>query len=105
MTDYSIFNRFPGIRAPLKLEPDFQWDDDDVTRSWSNLPLDIVDTVTPQVVAKLVIDARAVLDRFPEVHCTIRNQIQRTETRVALLVKIWGLKFQTMLLTVPMWTT
>ena len=89
MTDYSIFNRFPGIRAPLRLEPDFQWDDDDVTRSWSNLPLDIVDTVTPQVVAKLLIDARTVLGRFPEVHSTIRNQIQRTETRVALLWKIW----------------
>ena len=34
-------------------------------------------------------DAKAVLDRYPQVQCAGHNQAQRTETRVALLWQIW----------------
>ena len=77
------------MRPPLRQEPDFQRDDDDVARAWFEFPLEIVDAITPQTMAKLVVGARDALGRFPEVRCTIRNQMQRTETRVALLWKIW----------------
>ena len=51
-----------------------------MARAWFQFPLDIVDAITPQTMAKLVVGARDALGRFPEVRCTIRNQMQRTET-------------------------
>ena len=86
---YSTFNRFPGITPPLKQDPDFQFDDADVAKSWSKLQLDLVDEIPPPIVAQLLMDAKDVLGWFPQVQCTIRSQAQRTETRVALLWQIW----------------
>ena len=86
---YSTFNRFPGVTPPLKQEPDFQFDAADVAKSWSKLQLDLVDEIPPPMVAKLLIDAKHVLGWFPQVQCVIRSQAQRTETRVALLWRIW----------------
>ena len=86
---YSTFNRFPGITPPLKQEPDFQFDDADVAKSWSKLQLDLVDEIPPPMVAQLLMDAKDVLGWFPQVQCAIRSQAQRTETRVALLWQIW----------------
>ena len=86
---YSTFNRFPGVTSPLKQEPDFQFDDADVAKSWSKLQLDLVDEIPPPMVAQLLMDAKDVLGWFPQVQCAIRSQAQRTETRVALLWRIW----------------
>ena len=58
---YSTFNRFPGITPPLKQEPDFQFDDADVAKSWSKLQLDLVDEIPPPMVAQLLMDAKDVL--------------------------------------------
>ena len=84
-----ISNRFPCVGPPLRQGPDFQRDDNDVARAWFQFPLDIVDATTPQTMAKLMVGARDALGMSPEVSCTIRNQMQRTETRVALLWSIW----------------
>ena len=73
----------------MKQEPDFQFDDADVAKSWSKLQLDLVDEIPPPMVAQLLMDAKDVLGWFPQVQCAIRSQAQRTETRVALLWQIW----------------
>ena len=86
---YSTFNRFPGVAAPLKQEPDFQFDDADVANAWSKLQLDLVDEIPPRVLAQLLMGAKALLGRYPRVRCVVHNQAQRTETRVALLWQTW----------------
>ena len=88
-SEYSTFNRFPGVTSPLKQEPEFQFDDADVAKSWSKLQLDLVDETPPRVLAQLLMDAKAALGRYPQVRCAVRNQAQRTETRVALLWQTW----------------
>ena len=45
----------------MKKEPDFQFDDADVAKSWSKLQLDLVDEIPPPMVAQLLIDAKDVL--------------------------------------------
>ena len=73
----------------MKQDPDFQFDDSDVAKSWSKLQLDLVDEIPPRVPAQLLMDAKAALGRYPQVRCAVHNQGQRTETRVALLWQIW----------------
>ena len=36
----------------MKQEPDFQFDDADVAKSWSKLQLDLVDEIPPPMVAQ-----------------------------------------------------
>ena len=88
-SEYSTFNRFPGVTSPLKQEPEFQFDDADVAKSWSKLQLDLVDEIPPRVLAQLLMDAKAALGRYPQVRCVAHRQAKRTETRVALLWQIW----------------
>jgi hypothetical protein len=85
----SVFNRFPGVNPPLRQEPDFQFDNSDVATSWLKMQLDLVDDITPRMMTQLLMDARAVLGRYPAVRCTMNSQAHRTETRVALLWQIW----------------
>ena len=86
---YSTFNRFPGVTSPLKQGPYFQFEDADVANAWSKLQLDLVDEIPPRVLAQLLMNAKAVLCRYPRVQCVVHNQAQRTETRVALLWQTW----------------
>ena len=88
-SEYSTFNRFPGVTSPLKQAPEFQFDDADVAKSWSKLQLDLVDEIPPRVLAQLLMDAKAALGRYPQVRCVAHTQAKRTETRVALLWQIW----------------
>ena len=107
-SEYSIFNRFPGISSPLKLEPNFQLNDTDVRTSWAKLQLDLVDEISPEVLTKILIQAKAALGRYPQVrfgpfpnggtyvqygdkgfHRASLHGAHRTETRVALLWQIW----------------
>ena len=80
--------RLPCLH-PLKMEPEFQFDDRDVASKWHHMPLEVVDATEPDRICGLLAAAAIGLGREPRMHPWQRNQVQRTETRLALLWRIW----------------
>ena len=80
--------RLPCLH-PLKMEPEFQFDDRDVASEWHHIPLEVVDMTEPDRIYGLLAAAAIGLGREPRMHPWQRNHVQRTETRLALLWRIW----------------